>query len=256
MTGVIIVVVIGLIGGLILSVASIVFAVPVDEKQVAVRECLPGANCGACGFSGCDGYAAALAKGEAQNGLCAPGGTDAAEAVAKVLGIAAGTVEKKVAVIRCGGTCDHVSDKMEYQGQNTCRAVSLMYAGDSACAYGCLGYGDCAAVCPEQAIKVCNGIAVVNEELCVGCGICARTCPKQVIEIVPQKFKQHVRCINKDKGALTRKICKTGCIGCMKCQKTCEFGAITVKDNHAHIDYSKCKNCGKCKEVCPTGAIV
>lgn len=255
MTGVIIVLIIGLIAGLILSIASIVFAVPVDEKQAAVRECLPGANCGACGFSGCDGYAAALASGKAENGLCSPGGPDVAEEIASVLGISAGAVEKKVAVIRCGGHCDNVAQKMEYQGVDTCQAVSLMYAGDSACAYGCLGHGDCAAACPEKAITICNGLAVVNEELCVGCGICARTCPKHVIEIVPMKFKQHVRCINKDKGAVTRKTCKVGCIGCMKCQKTCEYGAITVKDNHASIDYTKCQNCGKCKEVCPTGAI-
>ena len=129
MIGVIIVVVIGLIGGLILSVASIVFAVPVDEKQVAVRECLPGANCGACGYSGCDGYAAALANGEAQNGLCAPGGTDAAEAIAEVLGVAVGTVEKKVAVIRCQGTGGHVAEKVAFQGAGTCKAVSKMFAG-------------------------------------------------------------------------------------------------------------------------------
>lgn len=255
MTGVISVLIIGLIAGLILSVASIIFAVPVDEKQAAVRECLPGANCGACGFSGCDGYATALAAGEAENGLCSPGGPDVAEEIAAVLGVAAGTVEKKVAVIRCGGHCDNVAQKMEYQGVDTCQAVSLMYAGDSACAYGCLGHGDCAAACPENAITICNGLAVVNQELCVGCGICAKTCPKHVIEIVPMKFEQHVRCINKDKGAVTRKTCKTGCIGCMKCVKTCEYGAITVKDNHASIDYTKCQNCGKCKEACPTGAI-
>lgn len=255
MTGVIIVVVIGLIAGLILSIASIVFAVPVDEKQEAVRACLPGANCGACGFSGCDGYAKALAAGTAENGLCSPGGADVAEEIAAVLGVAAGSVEKKVAVIQCGGHCDNVDKKMDYEGVDTCQAVSMLYAGDSACAYGCLGYGDCAAACPEDAITICNGLAVVNPDKCIGCGICAKTCPKHVITIVPAKFTQHVRCMNTDKGALTRKVCKTGCIGCMKCQKTCEYGAITVKNNNATIDYDKCQNCGKCKEVCPVGAI-
>ena len=255
MTGVIVVVVIGLIAGLVLSIAAIVFAVPVDEKQEAVRACLPGANCGACGFSGCDGYAKALADGTAEIGLCSPGGADVAEECAEILGKAAGAMEKKVALIQCAGHCDNVSTKLEYQGVQTCQAVSMMYNGDSACSFGCLGYGDCAAACPENAITICNGLATVNTEVCVGCGICAKTCPKGVIAIVPEKFNHHVLCVNKDKGAETRKVCKTGCIGCMKCQKTCEFGAITVVNNNATIDYSKCTNCGKCAEVCPVKAI-
>lgn len=255
MLAVIIVAAIGLIAGLILSIASIVFAVPVDEKQEAVRACLPGANCGACGFSGCDGYAKALADGTAENGLCSPGGPDVAEEIAGVLGVAAGAMEKKVAVIQCGGHCDNVTQKMEYQGVDTCQAVSMLYAGDSACAYGCLGHGDCAAVCPENAITVCNGLAVVNPDKCVACGICAKACPKHIITIVPQKFNQHVRCMNTDKGAQTMKVCKTGCIGCMKCQKTCQYDAIHVVNFNAVIDYDKCQNCGACKEVCPKGAI-
>ncbi len=254
-TGVIIVVVIGLIAGLILSVASIVFAVPVDEKQEAVRACLPGANCGACGFSGCDGYAKALAEGSAEIGLCSPGGADVAEECAQILGKSASAVVKKVALVRCAGHHDNVAVKMEYEGVPTCQAVSMMYAGDSACAYGCLGYGDCAAACPEHAISICNGLATVNDALCVGCGICAKACPKGVIAIVPADQSHHVLCVNKDKGAQTRLVCKTGCIGCMKCQKTCEFGAITVTDNHASIDYSKCTGCGKCAGVCPVKAI-
>ena len=165
MTGIIIVVVIGLIAGLILSVASIVFAVPVDEKQEAVRACLPGANCGACGFSGCDGYAKALADGSAENGLCSPGGPDVAAEIAEVLGVSAGTMERKVAVVQCAGHCDNVTTKLEYQGIDTCQAVSMMFAGDSACAYGCLGHGDCAAACPENAITVCNGLATGKEDL-------------------------------------------------------------------------------------------
>lgn len=255
MTGVIVVVVIGLIAGLVLSIAAIVFAVPVDEKQEAVRACLPGANCGACGFSGCDGYAKALADGTAEIGLCSPGGADVAEECAEILGKAAGAMEKKVALIQCAGHCDNVSTKLEYQGVATCQAVSMMYNGDSACSFGCLGYGDCVAACPENAITICNGLATVNTEVCVGCGICAKACPKGVITIVPEKFNHHVLCVNKDKGAETRKVCKTGCIGCMKCQKTCEFGAITVVNNNATIDYSKCTNCGKCAEACPVKAI-
>ena len=243
--GVIVVAVIGLIAGLILSVASIVFAVPVDEKAQAIEGVLPGANCGACGFAGCSGYAAALAAGEAE----------VAEECAEILGVSAGSMEKKVAVIQCAGTCSVVDKKLDYEGIDTCQAVSLMFGGDSACQYGCLGHGDCAAVCPENAITICNGLATVNEDLCVGCGICAKTCPKHIIIIEAQKFDQHVRCMNTDKGAETRKTCKVGCIGCMKCQKECEAGAITVTNFNATIDYTKCTNCGHCKEVCPVHAI-
>ena len=253
--GVIVVAVIGLIAGLILSVASIVFAVPVDEKAQAIEGVLPGANCCACGFAGCSGYAAALSAGEAEVGLCSPGGPDVAEECAEILGVSAGSMEKKVAVIQCAGTCSVVDKKLDYEGIDTCQAVSLMFGGDSACQYGCLGHGDCAAVCPENAITICNGLATVNEDLCVGCGICAKTCPKHIIIIEAQKFDQHVRCMNTDKGAETRKTCKVGCIGCMKCQKECEAGAITVTNFNATIDYTKCTNCGHCKEVCPVHAI-
>ncbi|WP_346697606.1 RnfABCDGE type electron transport complex subunit B [Catenibacillus scindens] len=254
-TGVVIVVIIGLVAGLILSVASIVFAVPVDEKQEAVRAALPGANCGACGFSGCDGYAKALAEGSAEIGLCSPGGEDVANECAAILGKTAGNVEKKVALVRCAGHSGNVSKKTDYDGVNTCQAVSMMYGGDSACAFGCLGYGDCIDACPENAISLCSGAAVVNPDLCVGCGLCAKVCPKGVIAIVPAKAPHHVMCVNRDKGALTRKICKSGCIGCMKCVKTCPEQAITVENNHAAIDYDKCTGCGQCAGVCPVKAI-
>lgn len=253
--GVIVVAVIGLIAGLILSVASIVFAVPVDEKAQAIEGVLPGANCGACGFAGCSGYAAALAAGTAEVGLCSPGGPDVAEECAEILGVSAGSMEKKVAVIQCAGTCSVVDKKMNYDGIDTCKAATVLFGGDSACQYGCLGQGDCAGVCPENAITICNGLATVNEDLCVGCGLCAKACPKNVIIIEAQKWTQHVRCKNTDKGAETRKTCKVGCIGCMKCQKECEAGAITVTNFNATIDYSKCTNCGHCKEVCPVKAI-
>ena len=253
--GVIVVAVIGLIAGLILSVASIVFAVPVDEKAQAIEGVLPGANCGACGFAGCSGYAAALAAGTAEVGLCSPGGPDVAEECAEILGVSAGSMEKKVAVIQCAGTCSVVDKKMNYDGIDSCQAATVFFGGDSACQYGCLGHGDCAAVCPENAITICNGLATVNEDLCVGCGLCAKACPKNVIIIEAQKWTQHVRCKNTDKGAETRKTCKVGCIGCMKCQKECEAEAIKVVNFNATIDYSKCTNCGHCKEVCPVKAI-
>ena len=156
----------------------------------------------------------------------------------------------------CNGNAEAAKTLMEYQGLSTCAAAKQLFGGLSACRYGCMGLGDCAAACPYGAIQVCNGVAVVNRELCVGCGICANQCPNHVIRIAPAKNKVVVQCNSKDKGAVTRKNCANGCIGCKKCEKACKFEAVTVTDNLAMIDPEKCKNCGLCAKECPTGAIL
>ena len=248
--------VIALLCGILLVVAAKVMAVEENPLFAPIRECLPGANCGACGFSGCAGYAAALAKGEAQPGLCAPGGKEAAAAIANILGTDAVDVQPKTAVVRCMGTCERTSDRMEYDGIRTCAAAVQLFRGPGSCSYGCIGFGDCAAVCPEGAISVCEGIAHVDPDKCIACGKCAKACPKQLIDIVPNSAIAMVRCSNKDKGAITRKVCTAGCIGCMKCQKNCEAGAIKVVNNLASVDPAKCTGCGKCESVCPQHCIV
>lgn len=245
----------GLLCGLILAIASVLMAVPVDEKVVALREVLPGANCGACGYSGCDGYAEAMAKGEAAVGLCTPGGDDVAAASGEILGTDAGEVEKKVAVVQCGGCEQATSKRWEYHGIPSCAAAAAFYGGDQACTYGCLGYGDCANACPYNAIVVENGLAQVTKELCVGCGLCAKTCPKSIIELLPAEVGAIVRCSSHDKGAVVRKVCTSGCIGCMKCQKVCEQEAVKIENFLAVIIPDKCIGCGKCAEACPVGCI-
>ena len=83
------------------------FGVKEDETAIAIRECLPGANCGACGYSGCDGYAKALAdKACAETNLCVPGGDSAAAEIAAILGVDAADVVEKVAYVACNGTCE------------------------------------------------------------------------------------------------------------------------------------------------------
>jgi len=241
---------IGLIAGVGLAIASALMAVPVDEREQAVQEILPGANCGACGYSGCSGYAAALASGEAVNGLCAPGGAKVAAQISAALGIEAADVERKTAVVHCLGTYDNTSDKLEYQGVNSCAAAMQLYGGLASCAFGCVGLGDCASVCDYGAISVCNGVASVNRELCVGCSKCVSICPKGIISL-ERASTTAVYCSSRVKGGETRKVCKAGCIGCMKCTKVCEAGAITVTDFCASVDSSKCTGCGKCIEVCP-----
>lgn len=241
---------------LLLTLASIFFAVKEDERAVAIRDCLPGANCGACGFSGCDGYAKALSEGTTdQTNLCVPGGDAAARSIAEILGVEAADVVERVAYVACNGTCDADGRKFEYEGPATCKAANMNYSGDRFCTYACLGYGDCAAVCPHDAICIENGVAHVDPRRCVGCGICTRACPNHLIHLVNDTVRVVVKCSNHDKGAVTRKNCSNGCIACGKCERACPSGAIRVEDNLATINYDLCTGCGICRSVCPVGCI-
>lgn len=246
---------VGLIIGLILAVASAVMAVPTDEKVEALTEALPGANCGACGYSGCSGYAEALAKGEAKPGACSPGGDETVKALSEILGVAAAAVDRKTALVHCMGSCDNTETKMNYQGVKSCAAAAAMYGGTGACSYGCIGLGDCVGVCPYGAVSVCNGVARINPELCRGCSLCVNACPKHIISFVPARAQAVVRCSNYDKGAQARKVCKSACIGCKKCEKVCEVGAISVKNFKATVDIEKCTGCKACIDACPQGCV-
>ena len=250
-----VVVAIGLFMGILLALVSRFFGVEESQKLKDVRACLPGVNCGACGYKGCDDYAAALAEGEAKPNLCVPGAVDTANALGDVLGIAVEAPKDVVAFVHCNGHCEATSQKASYDGISTCRAASMLYGGPEACRYGCLGFGDCAAACPANAICVKDGIAHVDTSRCLGCGLCAATCPKKIITMVPQETKAVVMCNNKDKGADARKACKNACIGCKKCERTCPNGAISVQNNIAVIDYEKCTHCGTCVDGCPTGCL-
>ncbi len=241
---------------LLLTLAATFFSVKENERFAPIRECLPGANCGACGYSGCDAYAKALAEGQSTaTALCVPGGADASRAIAEILGIEAGAVTERVAYVRCNGRCDAVERKYNYEGHLSCRSADMTYSGDKACAFACLGYGDCAAVCPKDAITVNDGVAVIDPLKCIGCGICVRTCPNNIIHLLNVDTRTAVTCSNREKGALTRKQCKNGCIGCGKCTRSCPEGAITLIDNLALINYNKCVNCGTCASVCPVHCI-
>lgn len=252
-----IVAVIGLIAAIILTVLSKILYVPVDERQAAIREVLPGANCGACGFAGCDDYAAALAKDSSlSTTLCAPGATAVAEAIAGILGVEAGTVDPKAAFVMCAGNKEVTNTIMTYEGVQTCKAAKQFFGGQWSCSYGCLGLGDCRDVCQYGAIRIIDGLAVVNQELCVGCGMCEKACPNGIITIASKKNLVYVKCNSHDPGPATRKACTAGCIGCGKCAKICKFEAITVENGLARIDFDKCKNCGLCEKECPTHAIV
>ena len=242
--------------GIALAVLSHFFAVPEDPTFTKVRAFLPSINCGACGYKGCDDYAAALAEGKEQNpSLCVPGAQAVADGIGGILGVEAEPFEDVVAFVACNGNCDATGDKAVYDGVPTCAAASMLYSGPSACSYGCLGFGDCAEACPANAICTIDGVAHVDTSRCLGCGLCTKVCPKGMIYMVPQDTQVAVMCNNHAKGADARKSCKNACIGCKKCEKTCPHGAIQVADNLAFIIFSKCTGCGACVEACPTGCL-
>ena len=252
---VLIVGIIGLIAGVGLTVAAIVMSVPHDERIDAVRDALPGANCGACGYTGCDDYAKAVVEQEEKTSLCAPGGANTISGIAAALGKEPEPYASKTAVVRCFGSYDNTENQMQYRGISTCAAAAQHFGGVSRCPAGCMGLGDCASACPFGAVSVCNGVAVIDSEKCMACGLCVKKCPKNIIEIVPVRESAIVRCRNTQKGGETRKICKSGCIGCSKCKQVCEFGAVKIENFLAEIDHEKCTACGKCMAECPVGAI-
>jgi Na+-translocating ferredoxin:NAD+ oxidoreductase RNF subunit RnfB len=251
----------GLLFGLILAIVSKIFYVETDPRLDALNEALPGANCGGCGYAGCGAYAEAVLKGEAQIGLCASGGNDAAAAMAAVMGVKAEKVERRVAMVRCSGEKVYDKDgnllsgakiKAEYEGFKDCRAASKVGGnGPLSCKFGCLGFGSCVKACQYGAIHIVNGVAKVDEDLCVGCMACAKACPRKLIIPVEPYRNVIIACASLAKGAVTNRGCTTGCIGCGLCTKICPQDAIKVEKNLAIIDYSKCDNCGLCATVCP-----
>ncbi|RLC51360.1 MAG: electron transporter RnfB [Candidatus Cloacimonadota bacterium] len=249
----------GLIYGLILAFASKKFYVKVDPKIEEIEEVLPNANCGACGYPGCAGYAEAIVKNGDEINKCAPGGEKVIKKIAEIMGLKATASERKIAVIHCqSGGYDNTNLRYDYQGIKTCKAAVLVSGGPNLCNYGCVSLNDCVRACQFDALHVDeNGMRIVDEEKCTGCGACARACPRNLIEMVPISKKVHILCSSHDKGAVAKKVCgsKTPCIGCGLCAKACPVDAIEIKDNLAKIIYDKCIVCGECAKVCPTNAI-
>ena len=246
---------IGLLAGILLTVAGKFLEVKEDETVVALNEALPQMNCGACGFSGCSGYANALKNGDVATNLCVPGGDATSRKISEILGVDFADVVEMVAFVRCNGICAATEDKYNYKGEHTCLAVGSFYNGKGKCPNSCCGYGDCAAVCANGAISIVNGVAVVDPKKCLGCGLCVKACPNHIIELKPMVKTVSVKCSSTDTGKVTNATCKNGCIGCKLCEKVCESGAIKVENNHASIDYDKCTNCGACIEKCPKKCI-
>lgn len=248
--------ILGLIFGLILAVASKIFEVKTDPRFPLIMDCLPGANCGGCGYAGCSAAANAIIEGKASVSCCPVGGAEAAEQIAAIMGVEAAAGEREIAHVICnGGTA--AKKKYEYIGVQDCLgAMKVAGNGPLECAYGCLGFGSCVKACTFDAITLGeNGIPVIDPDKCTDCMQCAAACPRHIIVSVPVSKKVFVECANKQKGAAAAKVCANACIGCGLCVKECKFDAIHVVDNVAVIDYAKCKNCIVCTKVCPKDAI-
>ncbi len=246
----------GLLFGLLLGFASKKFSVKEDETAGKIREALPGANCGGCGFVGCDEYAKAVAEGTAKPNLCAVGGKTSTEAIARILGVAAEEKEPMMAFVRCSGSCDKAPDRVEYYGAADCAHAALLPGGgQKACTVGCLGLGTCAAVCKFGAMSVENGVAHVDPSKCTGCGTCASVCPRGLIEMIPASAIVGVACSSKAPAKEQNAVCKAGCIACGICVKNCPQLTIRIEDNLAAIDRELCIGCGICAEKCPRHVI-
>lgn len=248
---------VGAVFGAVLSFADKKFQVPVDQTVELIRAALPGANCGACGFAGCDAYAEAVAGGNAKPNLCIPGGKKCAEAIGAALGVEVGFTEsKRVAKVICQGEVGVSKHRYDYVGYPSCQMASSMAGGPKKCPYACIGLGDCMRVCAFGAIHIENGLARVDEEKCTTCGACEAICPRHSIQLKPKDSVVMVRCQNRDAAKAARDECMRACIACKRCVKECQEGAIVVEDGYARIDPDKCTRCGACAKVCPCGCIV
>ncbi|MBQ2712887.1 MAG: RnfABCDGE type electron transport complex subunit B [Clostridia bacterium] len=239
---------------LVIVVLSRKLSVEENEREKEVLSHLAGANCGACGYPGCSGFAKALCEGKAQLSDCSATPKEGKQEIGKILGVAADG-EDTVAVVRCNGG-SHCQSKYEYQGYGDCRTAELLAGGRKACPVGCIGLGTCTDVCPNYAIDVGEeGFAVVDREKCTSCGLCIRNCPKKLIDRIPRSARVYIACSNDCRGKDVKELCSSGCLGCTLCSKVCESGAITMKNNLPVFDYSKCTGCLKCVEKCPVHCI-
>lgn len=251
----------GLVLSLLLFFVAKKFKVEEDPRIDEIEKVMPGANCGGCGYAGCRAFADTAVKApNLDKHYCPVGGNEVMKKVAAILGYEVKEKAPQVAVVRCNGNCENRPRTNEYDGTASCKVKAALYSGDTGCPFGCLSCGDCVGACNFGALSMdpATGLPVVDESKCTACGACTKACPKGIIELRnkgPRGMRVFVSCVNKDKGGVARKACTAACIGCGKCAKVCAQEAITVENNLAYIDFTKCKLCKKCVAECPTGAI-
>lgn len=245
---------IGLFFGIGLALAAHKFAVEVNPLIEEVTESLPLAQCGGCGYPGCEGYAIAVVTDpDVPPNLCFPGKEAVAKRVAELTGKQMASVEDQIAKVRCSRIEGKVGNKHDYLGFKSCTAANLAFGGATACEYACIGLGECAQACPFDAIEMVNDFPIVDPDKCVGCGVCVRTCPKSVIELQTLKARVHVPCMTKAPAKEVKAVCEAGCIGCKMCVKACPADAVTYENGVIKIDHTACIEYGdSCENACVT----
>jgi Na+-translocating ferredoxin:NAD+ oxidoreductase RNF subunit RnfB len=252
----------GLVSAVILYLIAQKFKIFEDPRIDEVQEVLPAANCGGCGFAGCRNFAEELVRSESFDGLnCPVGGNDVMAKVARILGREAVISDPLVAVLLCQGSPEHRPLTSVYNGARDCRIAHNLYTGETDCSYGCMGFGDCVKACTFSAMfmDAATGLPVISDEKCTSCGACVKACPRNIIELrkrAEKERKLYVACVNCDKGGPAKRACKVACTGCTKCFNVCEFEAITISNNLAYIDATKCTFCRKCVTECPQNSIL
>lgn len=251
---IIVALIIGFVLGLLLGLFKKIFAVEVDPKVQEVRDALSGANCGGCGYAGCDAFAEAVVKGEAPTNGCVAGGAAVSAKVSEIMGVKAESSKPKIAFLACAGTKDCAKQKGTYEGVKTCAAAQLTANGTKMCDFGCIGFGDCVQACPFGALSMNpNGLPVVNSEKCVGCGKCVKTCPKHLFVLINKDTRGAIaQCSNhSDNKPQIKKDCAVGCFKCGMCARKCPKACIDLTSGIPQIDYEKCVSCGACVAACP-----
>jgi H+/Na+-translocating ferredoxin:NAD+ oxidoreductase subunit B len=243
--------------GLVILLISKKFKVREDPLVGAVNNLLPGVNCGACGYPGCENLAKALVETRDPAKVCPVGGAELADQIGQALGMKMSAPKPVVCTVLCQGSFEHAKVSAEYRGIQNCWAATRAYIGPKECPFACVGLGSCVAACKYGALEIKDRLVNVIEDRCVGCGACVRTCPKNVLVLQERKKRKfHVACRSTDPGGATWKYCSRGCIGCGKCVQACKFDAVKVENACAIIDQTKCVGCGACEKVCPSKCIV
>lgn len=228
-----------------------------DPRIDKVEDMLPHANCGACGYPGCRPFAEALVSGEALPGKCTVSSDEGRQAIAKFLGVSLGSEEKRVARLACAGGINVARNRAQYQGISSCQAAALVSGGGKGCFWGCLGHGDCEAVCDFDAITMSPyGLPVVDVDKCTACGDCVEVCPKDLFSLHPVSHRLWVNCKNLEAGDDILEECQVACTACGKCAMDAPGNLITMVHNLPVINYSENHHTQVPIQRCPTGAIV
>jgi len=251
-----IVAVAGVILGLLIGMAAKRFEVKTDPRIEAVRAALPGANCGGCGYAGCDDFAKALVLKNEDPTKCPVSDDEQRKAVEAALGRTVELCERFVAVVFCSGSFSHSGRSAEYNGVLDCRSAAITgNGGGKACRFGCLGFGSCAKICPFNAIEMRDGLAIVHPEICKGCGKCVSICPRKLIRLVPASVKVHVYCNSLDRPQLKRRLCSMPCLSCRKCVKAAPK-QMQAQNQLVRVNYNNPPDeTIIVKAACPTGAL-